>query len=100
MIYRIIYSRAAARDLEDLRLHLTEVAGSDVAGSVTQQIMTSIESLRTLPQRHECYAQFGGTRRMFPVSSWRIWYTAHDGTVTIDRILHVRRDGAPDLFVA
>lgn len=91
MTYAVIYSAAAERDLEDIHAHLLDVTSSEIAHGVIAQLLYAAETLAMLPLRYERCALFGQQRRVIPVSSWRIWYSVREDAVSIDRILHKRR---------
>lgn len=91
MTYSVIYSAAAERDIHDIYSHLLDVGSSEIANNVIAQILYTAETLAMLPLRYERSALFGQQRRVIPISSWRIWYSVRGDVVSIDRILHKRR---------
>lgn len=98
MIYRIIFTQAASRDLDEIGDHIDMVAGPAVAERLVEEIIEAAETLRTMPMRQRERAELGVGLRSVSARNYMIFYEVGHGTVSIVRVLHGSRNITARLF--
>lgn len=98
MIWDIVYSARAKRDLKDIYEYIAyELLVPETAAGQTQRIMKEIRSLDEMPMRFRLYEEepwHSVGLRFFPVDNYLVFYLADEAenTVNIVRIIYRGRD--------
>lgn len=98
MIFRIVFTKPASRDLDEIDDYLTAVAGPAIAERLVEEIIDAAETLQKLPMRQHERAGLGAGLRSIPVRNYLLFYRVEKDTVLIVRILHGSRDITSKLF--
>ena len=98
MIFRIVYTAPASRDLDEIDDYLTTVAGPVVAERLVEEIIAAAETLGVMPTRQRERAKLGQGLRSIPVRNHMIFYRVDDDVVSILRVIHGSRDITEKLF--
>jgi len=89
----IQFSEPAASDLANIKRYHAEYAGADVAGELTNRIVTTLERLIARnPGAGRRRPEFGSQVRSFPVLPYIVFYRAERNRVYVVRILHGHRN--------
>jgi toxin ParE1/3/4 len=98
VIYRIIFTEAASRDLDEIGDYLEAMAGSEVAERFVEEVIETAETLRTIPVRQHERRELGAGLRSIRVRSYMIFYRVDGDAVSILRVLHGSRNITSKLF--
>lgn len=98
MIYRIIFTRPASRDLDEIGHYIDMVAGPVVANQILEDIVKAVETLRAMPMRQRERTELRPGLRGIPVGNYMIFNHVRGDTVSIIRILHGSRNITAKLF--
>jgi toxin ParE1/3/4 len=98
VIYRIIFTKPASRDLDQIGGYIDSVAGPAVARQFIEEIIGAAETLRTMPMRQRERTELRAGLRGIPVGNCMIFYHVHGDAVSIIRVLHGSRNITAKLF--
>jgi toxin ParE1/3/4 len=98
VIFRVVFTRPALHDLDEIGDYLRALAGPLVADRLIEDAIAAAESLRTMPTRRRERTKLGWGLRSIPVRNHLIFYRVDDGVVSILRVLHGSRDITSKLF--
>lgn len=102
MSRRVLYSKAAVGDLEEIESWIAgETGDADGARKIVRRIVERVGLLGDLPELGrelpETIAAGMGYRHLV-AESWRVFYRVGKGEVRVDRVLHSRRNHMLALF--
>jgi len=98
MIWKVIYTESAYRDLDGIFDHIADVLLEPViAQNQTDRIMDAVDSLDNMPLRHRLYEHDPWRSRgwrIMPVDNYLVFYLPVEAerTVFIMRIMHGSRN--------
>jgi toxin ParE1/3/4 len=98
VIYQIIFTEAASRDLDEIGDYVDRMAGPAVAKRLVDDVIKAAETLRTMPTRQRERTELRAGLRSVSVSDYMIFYRVRDDTVSIVRVLHGSRNITAKLF--
>ena len=98
MIWKVIYTESAYRDLDGIYDYIADVLlEPGIAQKQTDRIMDAAESLDNMPLRHRLYEHepwHSRGWRIMPVDNYLVFYLPEEteGIVSIMRIMHGSRN--------
>ena len=98
MIFHVIYSAEARRDLRDIYEYIAyELLVPETAAGQTGRIMKAVRSLEQMPLRHRLYEEepwHSQGLRVLPVDNYLVFYLPDEtnAIVSIIRIMYGGRD--------
>lgn len=94
---KLIYSDDALADLDEIWLYLAQDSFA-AADLVTDRIVSAGRALEDFPDMGVSRDDLGSGLRALIVENYLIFYRRRGGRLTVERILHGRRDIRPELF--
>ncbi len=98
MTYHIIFTKPALRDLDEIGEYMSSVAGYAAAERLSEDIIGTIETLRTMPTRQRERVELAPGLRGLSSGNYMIFYRVRSDTVSVVRILHGSRNSSARLF--
>ncbi len=89
---RLVYSRQAARDIDEITAFSVAEFGSEVANDYLTGLELACELLREFPEMAAIYPRVNPEMRCLIYRSHRIFYRADEEQVLVVRVLHHARD--------
>jgi toxin ParE1/3/4 len=94
---RLVYSRQAASDIEEITAFSVAQFGADVASDYLTGLELACELLREFPEMAAIYPRVRPAMRCLIYRSHRIFYRADGEQVLVVRVLHHARDLPHDI---
>ncbi len=89
---RLVYSRKAASDIEEITAFSVAQFGVEVAGDYLTGLELACELLREFPEMAAIYPRIRPEMRCLIYRSHRIFYRVDEEQVLVVRVLHHARD--------
>ena len=94
---RLVYSRQAASDIEEITAFSVAQFGAEVTGDYLTGLELACELLREFPEMSAIYPRVRPEMRCLIYRSHRIFYRMDEEQVLVVRVLHHARDVPQDM---